>query len=238
VLLLPLLVATYVCWQLFGGRGRRAAHVLLVALASAGYAGGLREGLEYGRERRRRSDALVQDLREGVTPGGLATRHGEFFYPQRSILATRLEMLREAGHGPYRGSAGDPDPGRCGAWAPAALRADAAHNMEWTAGTGRVTGRDPWVIFRLPAQTSLCAVRLTVGHTTATGSPPRLRVFWGRDGGDTFEADRRHTTRLAASGEPQSVLAWIDGPVGALRLAVDSRADSVYVSRVEWLPRR
>ena len=238
VLLLPLLVAVYLCWQLFGGRARRAGHALLFLSACLAFAVSLGDAARYGRQRRAQGDALMRDLVAGVPPGLLAARHTGSLYPSQSRLASRLDLLRQAGHGPYRGLSAAPGPSPCADWTPGTLRPIAAHDMAWTAGSGRVTGHDPSVVLALPAEMSLCAVRLTLSQTSSTQRPPRLKVYWARSVDGSFTGERLHSVRLAAPGEQQAVVAWVDGRVDRLRLVPERRARSLHLSRVELLPYR
>jgi hypothetical protein len=240
VLLLPLLVAVYLCWDLHGGRLRRGARAVLMVAASVAFAVAWRDGRDYGRQRRSEGEALLLDVHAGVPPGLVAARHGEFFYPRRSTLTSRLELLRQAGHGPYRGlprsSTSAPSP--CGDWTPGRFEATDSHDMEWTGPRGRVTGYDPWVVVRLPTEVSVCAVRLTVSHGSHGKRPPRLQVYWGRARGEGFSAARLHTSPLAAPGAEQALVVWVDGAIDMLRLAPESRARSLHLRRLELLPRR
>jgi hypothetical protein len=238
VLLLPLLVAVYLSWQLFGGRARAAAHATLLLLACVAFAVGLGDAAAYGGQRRAEGDALMRDVATGVPPGLLAARHTESLYPSASRLAGRLELLRQAGHGPYRGRPPATGPGPCADWTPGTLRPVASHDMDWADGKGRVTGYDPWVVLALPAEMSLCAVRLTLSQTSSIKRPPRLKVHWTRSVDDSFSAARVHSVRLSAPGERQAVVAWVDGRVDRLRLVPERRARTLQLSGIELLPYR
>jgi hypothetical protein len=238
VLLLPMLAAVYLCWLLFGGRARPASHAFLFIVASVAFAVGIAHGSRFGRQRRAQGDALRRDLRAGLPPGLLAARHGASLYPSLPRLAARLELLRQAGHGPYRAQPAPPAAGPCAEWTPGALRVVATRDMAWTEGVGRVTGFEPSAVLSLPSEKPLCAVRLTLRQTASTQRPPRLRLSWRAAGGGDAGAEHALSVRLAAAGERQAVVAWVDGRVDRLRITPDRRTRSVCVDGVELLAYR
>ncbi len=69
------------------------------------------KGLRYGNDYRVLITQLEADMRAGLSPTNLATRHGEDLgFGPNELFATRLEMLRAARLGPYRDALEPIDP--------------------------------------------------------------------------------------------------------------------------------
>ena len=74
----------------------RAMFVLMCLLLAVNMRKGLRHAIDFDT----RFAALAADIRAGLPPAGLASRH-KFLYPVESVLAVRLESLRRAGFGAF-----------------------------------------------------------------------------------------------------------------------------------------
>jgi hypothetical protein len=218
--LAPLVVAVYFAWVLYGGAAARFVQMALFAAVCAALPVNVKDGLAYGRMRRAQADRLQASVRAGVPAAILAQQHGPEFYPHLDIFERRMRMLELAGQGPYRHLPRAARPAPCSAWQPRALRQIGGHHMTWSDGVGRPVGRHPYVIFGLPDPERLCGIRVTFEHRSASGGETALRIYWALNSAGAagwFSEQRTSTATIRSTGEPQTVVVWINDDVDLLR---------------------
>jgi hypothetical protein len=241
VLTLPGLFATYCAWMLYAGRAGVLVQRALFVAAAAGLVANMASGARYGSLRRQRALALEADIRAGLGPAELGPRHFPFFYhPSAEVLASRLAMLRHTRTGPYRGlpSAAALPARACGDWVTVPVLPLGAHELDWTAGEGRVRGRDPYVILGLP-EAPLCAFRLTITLRVEAARRAPLKLYWALAPWLWFsEGPRSAVAEVPSGDDPQVVTVGIDGWVNFLRLDPDESSSRLRLWRLEIRPRR
>jgi hypothetical protein len=235
VLAVPILAVLYFAWDLYGGAAAGFGRAALFAVTCAAFSISMHQGAEYGRARREQADRLWEDVRAGVLPDIVAKRHWRHFYPSPAVLARRLRMLHEAGHGPYSGLPPAPAREPCRAWEPTPPRQIGAHNMQWRDGVGRPEGPDPYLVLGLTDPERLCAVRLTFVHHSATGGEAPLKVYWALASAGWFSEGRHWETKVASRAEPQTVVVWINDEIDLLRVDPDEGTTHFRVTGLELL---
>ena len=98
----PLVCWVYLAWcRLPWPRAGRAVQVAIFAAAAGLYPGNFSSGADYGHARRDSLQGLVRDIEAGRPLAEAAAAHSPRVYPDPTILAARLRMLRERRLGPF-----------------------------------------------------------------------------------------------------------------------------------------
>jgi hypothetical protein len=104
VLTTPILFLAYYAWTIYGHTARQLVQAGFFALACVALASNVEAGYHFGGARQEQAEALRRDIRLGLTSETLASCHYRLFYPwSLEVMRSGLEMLRQAGMGPYEG---------------------------------------------------------------------------------------------------------------------------------------
>jgi hypothetical protein len=107
----PVLCLFYLQWTLYGTAAaklhlQRTLALLLCPLTAVNMVHGLRFAVSY----QRLESEFVADVHDGISPAALAVRYDdELGFAPTPVFAARLEMLRDARLGPYRGPQAAPE---------------------------------------------------------------------------------------------------------------------------------
>ena len=175
----PIPCLAVLCWTLHGGPIlRRLVPMTTLAAFCVLLWPNSSIGLDQARDRRERSDAVLGDLRDGLPPSSIISRHTPFLHTSHDDLVAMLPMLRDARVGPFR-TLGDDLPMeeiRLSA-APTALSL-----ARWDPKTGTIeaTGVDPWATFALDRRRHVIGIRIRYDHDNGEGLPARFKLDWRR----------------------------------------------------------
>lgn len=215
----PIPALAYLAFAFYGGRRLRPAATTALLLAGLALLWpNARDALYVGRIAAERATAFDRDRDAGVPIFRLANRHAPFLHPSQQALHGYLEMLREAGLGPFARMQPDPAFREI----PVDLRPADVRLALWRDGEIKAIGPDPWVRFDLPAPIRVAGVRIRYDHRNDDGAPARFRLAWRPD--DRYRApERQYGDWNLPTGDDRSVTVWIDGPVAQVRVQPDNR---------------
>ncbi|HET7293205.1 MAG TPA: hypothetical protein VFM88_12330, partial [Vicinamibacteria bacterium] len=178
-----LLVCLYFVAVLGGGRLARYVAFGLLGAALLAQNAAIRQALRYGETRRRGYDAFSADVARGLTADAIVARNRKTLYAE--ITPEMFEWMRGLNRhriGPFARHPAplDRDSGpRAEEAIP--LAPVGAHDAVWNDGVARVTGGDPYLVFRLPQPRDVVAVRIE--FDTASRRPEtRIEAFWALSG--------------------------------------------------------
>jgi hypothetical protein len=181
---------------------RRAMQYALLALTAGMIARNTTLGLDYAIRLRAKADGFEADLSSGLPPMVLADRYSRYpfpLYPSRSDLAQFMKWLHEAGIGPFRDLATDPEH-RVIELADSASPTAAEHRLTLQ-GPGFVYGI--WLRYQYQPQQPFARFRLT----------------WKEPGGTS----RSYETLLQQDPREQSILVWVNGPLAEFTVVADDK---------------
>jgi hypothetical protein len=228
----PILCGAYLAFALFAHADlARFVRVALFAVACALLLPNYREGKAYGFDRAARADIVVNDAKRGIPPEIIAARAVDKVYPDRAILAARLELLRAARASAFRDV--EPQVAQCNSREAVALEVLGTHDLEWSGAAGRADGPDPYVVFVLPSPRYVCAVEVTFSLEKGTTAPATLQAFWMNSAANDFTGSERNETLSVTSGpETQTVAFPVYDTVDRFRLDPDTAPATFTVSEV------
>lgn len=221
ILTVPIVCVAYLIALLYMPPARRAFVCTCVATAMALLlAPGYREGRGYGAGRASRADAVVSDARRGVPSTVIAKRHFAEIYPNESVLAERLEVLRRTRQSLFAGS--QASLADCAQRTQVEIVVNAANDAAWSSPVAIATGPDPYIVLELGAQRHVCAVEVTYSIDRGEPGSAALTAYWMRTGVNDFSGTERFETLDAqADNAEHTSLFWINDVVDRLRLDPD-----------------
>ena len=218
----PIPCLAVLCWTLHGGPILRrlipmtafaAFCVLLWPNASI--------GLQQARDRRMRSDAVLEDLRAGLPPSAIISRHTPFLHTSQDDLAAMLPLLRRARVGPFR-TLGDDLPMEEIRLSPAPTALSLAR-WDPKTETIEVTGVDPWATYALDRRRQVVGIRIRYDHDNSMGIPARFKLDWRRSDQPGYPSDQSDNRWTLPTGPDRETTVWIDEPIDAFRIQPDNR---------------
>jgi hypothetical protein len=231
----PLLFCAYYAWLVYGGRISRFVQVSLFALACASLTTNFELGHAFGVTRAQQATSLREDIRRGLPPEGVASRHYLEFYPwNEGLMASHLEMLRAAAMHPYESPAlARLAPRECRKQLVMPLEPVAVNQMTFSQGVARGQGDDPYLVFALPSPVFVCAIRVELVLTNDHGRPAGIQAFWSLVGrGEFTETERTWRGKVAPSPRSQTLTIWIGARIDRFRIDPDSGPVDVRLLRM------
>lgn len=178
----------YFVWSRFtGSRVSRLATNSLAILAIAALGVNSKDGLDYGRARVTGMRALESDLRQGLPPSRLISRHQRAIFPypedggafHHETLASYFNVLKHHGTGIFVDLA-DEVPVR------GIPLSTVATKQEYTASSEEAASQT----WKLDTETFVSGIRLEGDSLQHTGTHP-ISVYWRRNKQEEFSNDRR-----------------------------------------------
>ncbi len=173
-LAVPAWCCVYFTWVLYPVSRLRLLPAALGVAAVMALWPNARFGLAYAEELRGWLGGFERDLRSGVPAHELIRRYGPWLHPHQDIVADYLRLLREAKIGPYANLKED-EPFRAVA---VPLNPVQAEQLEWHDSTARVAGPKPALLFQLPGDRYVEAIRLRYRYVSDDGTLPYIGVRW------------------------------------------------------------
>jgi hypothetical protein len=185
-LAVPVWCCAYFTWLLYPLRGLRFPLAGFALAALAALWPNTRFGLAYAQELRGWLGGFERDRDAGVPAHELIRRYGPWLHPHQDIVADYLRLLRDAGIDGYRGLRID-EPFRA---LPVPLGPIAAEQLEWRDSTARVAGPNPALLFQLPDDRYVEAIRLRYQYQSDDGTLPYIGVRWKPSSQSEFVPER------------------------------------------------
>jgi hypothetical protein len=221
----PLLCLVFLAAIVYGGRfcGRLVQMTLLICACSM-IVPNMQSGLAYARNRDATADAMLADIAAGVPPAALAQRYSPAIYPNAEPMIARLEMMRAARVGPYKGVAGVAP----SAWGPSCreihvpTQVIGSNQVAFEGAGGRGLGDDPYIVYSLPEALKVCGIRLEY-NVDSGETIVATQVFWKLStAGEEFDGIRRNAMVKGGAGDQTSTF-WVYGKIDQFRFDPDAR---------------
>ncbi len=173
-LTLPILCCLYFSWLLHGsGRAGPLVQAGLAACMGLAVLTNMPERLRAAREEHAARDAFERDLRRGVPPYLLISRHERTLGLNEVKMAERhMESLRRADFGPFRYLEDDP----AFRALPLPLAPSETHEVNWEDGVASGASGDSHLTFSLPHAMYVAAIRIR--SSTPQKGPVIFNVGW------------------------------------------------------------
>jgi hypothetical protein len=233
LLTVPALCALYFAAVIYGRElFGRLAQIMMLCFACALLPLNTAGGLAYARARASVADAMLRDLRAGMPANVLAQRYVPAIYPFPNSVEPRLEMLRRAQAGPYRGI--DPDAHRCHA-VPLAFAPVEWHDVMADGEGWRALSDDPYFVFALDHAKWICGVQIDYTASHAGDGPVLGQAFWADNShGDTFTESQRTGAWSAPAGK-QSQTVEIYARIDHFRFDPDKQPGHLRIAAMSLL---
>jgi hypothetical protein len=221
LLIAPALCLVFLVATLYGARTRaRLVEMTLFVAACVIFVANTRSGLDYARYRDAAADLLLTDIAAGVPASALGQRYASLIYPDAHLMEQRLEMMRVAQVGPYKG-------GAVPVMWPSCHKLDVSFHMIGTnqvtfdGDIGRGLGTDPYVVYAFPEALPVCGIRVHYSVQNDAAAPVMSQLFWKlSSAGEEFDGLKRNATVHTASGEQTSTF-WVYGKIDQFRFDPD-----------------
>ena len=243
-LALPAWCALYFAWVVYGGWTRAWVTSGLALTALAALWSNTAFGLEYARELRGQLGGFERDMAAGVPLPELLHRYGPWLHPHQDMPARYLPMLKRARVHGYAALRED----SAFQVVPLDLRPVATTQLEWHDSTARVAGPNPALLFRLPADRLVAAIRLRYRYRSDDGMLPYIGIRWKPSSQATFVPERYY--KYSPTGDranwergtwdtigdsATSLTVWISDTVGELGITPDFRPGDFRIDELSLL---
>lgn len=233
ILVAPILCVAYLAFVLYGpgNVGRLLSVVLFAALCGVVQAA-YYEGRAYGIERAANADAMRLDAERGMPPGLIAKRSGGKIFPDTTLLALRLTMLRAEGASVFAGVDSE-DAHPCARDEVVATGPVATNDVDLRGARAVATGEDPFLVYELPGARFVCTIDVTFVLAKPNVVPATLETFWMRSGVNEFAPGRRNEALdVVTSPDEQVLTIWVNDTIDRFRLDPDAAPATFEVRRI------
>ena len=237
-----LLVCVYFVHRIHSGRfGRLVAFGLLGAALLAQNAA-VRQALRYGETRRQGYEIFAADVARGLTADALVARNRKTLYaeitPEMFGWMRGLHRHRIGPFGQHRAPLDRDIEPRVEKEIP--LAPIRWNDAAWNDGVARITGSDPFLVFRLDRPRDVVAVRIEFDTATDRRPETRIETFWALSGTPKANFDwwRRSVNATVPPSPGRRVLELpVYDTIDLLRLDLEPLAREFRLYRIALLVR-
>jgi hypothetical protein len=243
-LALPAWCAVYYVWLIYGERARGWAPAALALASFLALWGNTAFGLEYARELRGQLGGFERDLAAGVPLHELLHRYGPWLHPHQDMPERYLPMLQRAHVGNY-GLLRQDSAFRV---TPIDLHPVETTQLTWEDSTARVVGPRPALLFRLPSDRLVTAIRLRYRYRSDDGTLPYIGIRWKPGSQSEFVPERFY--KYSPTGDranwergtwdtihdsATTLTVWISDTVGEVGITPDFRPAVFKIDELSFL---